>query len=192
MSTGWARTVVALQPWWHVRVEGRENLAARGESVVYVANHRHESDILMLFLLRTRFRWLSKMSVFYVPWLGWSMAAIGYVGVVRGSHESHLRSKQKSLDWLERGTPMLFFPEGTFGDGPQLQFKQGAFRLAQEAGAPIVPIVVEGTNRLFRGRYVLPGNVRIRVLPRVETTGLGAIEIADRTRAVMARALGIA
>lgn len=187
----WARWIVGLQPWWRVRTSGRENLAPPGDSVVYVANHQHESDILMLFYLRTRFRWLSKRSVFYVPFIGWSMWLTGYVGVVRGSHESHIAAKKHSLDHLAHATPMLFFPEGTFGDGKTLQFKQGAFRLAQQAGADIIPITVEGTEHLFRGKLIYPGSVEITVHPRIQNGGRSALELAEDVRAVMAPALGL-
>ena len=190
-STLWARTIVGLQPWWRVRVEGREHLAPRGEAVVYVANHQHEIDILLLFQLRTRFRWLSKMSVFHVPLIGWSMWATGYVGVVRGSHKSHAKSKAQSLAHLAAGTPMLFFPEGTFGDGTKLDFKTGAFRLAQEAKASIVPITVGGSKQLFRGKCVQPGDVHIRVFPRIELEDRTAAELSELARAVMEPALGL-
>jgi len=189
MSTLWARIIIGSQPWWHVRVDGRERLAPPGEAVVYVANHRHEADILVLFLLRTRFRWLSKRSVFRVPLIGWSMYATGYVGVVRGSHASHAASKRHSLRLLERGVPMLFFPEGTFGQGKELAFKQGAFRLAQQAGVPVQPIVTRGTDHLFRGKTVLPARVEIRILDRIETRDRTAAEVSEACRDVMAAAL---
>ncbi len=192
LSSCWARAIVALQPWWHVRVSGREHLAPRGTGVLYTANHQHESDILMLFQLRTRFRWLSKMSLFYLPFLGWSMWATGYVGVRRGSHESHLAAKRKSVEFLKRGVPMLYFPEGTFGDGKSLQFKQGAFRLAQETRVPIVPVTITGTRDLMRGGKVYPARVEITVHERIENDGASAVELAERTREVMEPALGFA
>jgi len=192
LSCLWAAVIVGLQPWWRVRIRGKEHLARPGEGVIYVANHRHEADILMLFLLRTRFRWLSKMSVFHVPVLGWSMWATGYVGVVRGNHQSHVAARDKSLAFLRRGVPMLFFPEGTFGRGEELRFKQGAFRLAQEAGVPIVPVSIRGTDALFRDRrWVAPGRVEIEVLPGIPTRGKIAAEIAEETRERMLPALAL-
>ena len=189
MSTLWARIIIGMQPWWKIRVEGRDRLAPPGEAVVYVANHRHEADILVLFLLRTRFRWLSKRSVFYVPFIGWSMYATGYVGVTRGSHKSHAASKRHSLEILSRDVPMLFFPEGTFGQAKELAFKQGAFRVAQEAGVPVQPIVTRGTDELFRGKSVLPARVDIRILDRVDTAGRSAAEVSEDCRETMAAAL---
>lgn len=190
LSVSWARAIVALQPWWSVSVTGRENLAPRGTGVIYAANHQHESDILMLFQIRTRFRWLSKMSLFHIPLLGWSMWITGYVGVRRGSHESHLAAKRKSAEFLRRGVPMLYFPEGTFGDGKSLQFKQGAFRLAQEEGVPVIPITIRGTRDLLRGMKVFPARVEIAIHERIENEGASAVELATRTREVMEPALG--
>ena len=59
-----------LNPWWKFNIIGKENLAQKNEAVIYVANHQSQADILAIFLLNTRFRWLSKASVFKVPFLG--------------------------------------------------------------------------------------------------------------------------
>ena len=50
--------------------------------------------------------------------------------------------------WLARGVPVMMFPEGTrSADGALLPFKDGAFRLAIEAGADILPVAVFGTRQ---------------------------------------------
>jgi 1-acyl-sn-glycerol-3-phosphate acyltransferase len=49
--------------------------------------------------------------------------------------------------WLDRGVPVMIFPEGPRSkDGNLLPFKDGAFRLAVEHGADLMPIAVCGTH----------------------------------------------
>ena len=46
-----------------------------------------------------------------------------------------------------RGVPIMMFPEGTrSADGALLPFKDGAFRLAIDTHAQVLPIAVEGTH----------------------------------------------
>jgi 1-acyl-sn-glycerol-3-phosphate acyltransferase len=63
---------------------------------------------------------------------------------------------------------MLFFPEGTRSpDGEIKDFKLGAFKLARDTQAPIVPIALHGANNLLpkHGRMPQSAHVRLRVLP---------------------------
>ena len=65
-------------------------------------------------------------------------------GEGRPAKEAMDRCKQ----WLERGVPVIFFSEGTRSpDGKMGPFRDGAFRLALDNGAQIIPIGVCGTRR---------------------------------------------
>ena len=51
---------------------------------------------------------------------------------------------------LQEGKNLIFFPEGTRHEGDTLKpFKRGAFRLSKKTSRPIIPIVVEGANKLL-------------------------------------------
>ena len=45
------------------------------------ANHQSLGDILVLFGLRKHFKWVSKASVFKVPFVGWNMSLNDYIGI---------------------------------------------------------------------------------------------------------------
>ncbi len=65
---------------------------------------------------------------------------------------------------------MLVFAEGRRSKDGRLQaFKRGPFYLAEETGAPIVPVVITGTERMMqKGSWaVTPGVARVRMLPAV-------------------------
>jgi 1-acyl-sn-glycerol-3-phosphate acyltransferase len=169
-SCFWAQLYFYVNPIWSLRVEGREHLPWRGAAVL-VSNHESLGDVLVLFGLYRPFKWVSKASVFKVPFLGWNMSLNGYVPLVRGDKESIAKMMDHCRRWLDRGMPVLLFPEGTRSEDGQLKpFKDGAFRLAIEKGCPVIPIVLTGTaDSLPKHGFVLrqPCRARVRVLPPV-------------------------
>jgi 1-acyl-sn-glycerol-3-phosphate acyltransferase len=98
------------------------------------------------------------------------------------------------LAHLARGTPVLLFPEGTRSPDGRLQpFKDGAFRLAIEAGCPVIPIAVTGTFDAMPKSGILIRNgmrAHVRVLdpisPALYPT---AHALRDAARAAIAAAL---
>ena len=180
LATYWALSISKFNPWWEFKVRGRENLATKDEVVIYVANHQSQADILALFILSTRFRWLSKASLFKIPIFGWGMSAVGYVPVDRSSKSSSEKSIKLSARHLKRGTPMLFFPEGTRSKtGAIGEFKTGAFRLAKSLNIAIVPITVDGCSDMLPKGSIWPRvtKVTITVHPKINSTNLTASEL---------------
>ncbi len=141
----WGSLYVEANPFWSVRVEGREKLPRRGAAVL-ASNHLSLLDILVLYELFRPFKWVSKAELFRVPIVGWTMALNDYVRVWRGDAESVRQMLEHSRRHLARGSPILLFPEGTRSrDGRLQRFKDGGFRLALDAGVPVFPIALSGT-----------------------------------------------
>lgn len=167
-SSFWAQLFFYLQPLWRLRMEGREHLPWEGPAVL-VSNHQSLGDIVVLYGLYRPFKWVSKASVFKVPVLGWNMVLNGYVALERGRGESVRKMMTASRDWLDRGFPVFFFPEGTRSrDGQVQDFKDGAFALSVETGYPLIPIAVAGTADILpkHGYRLSPrADCRVRVLP---------------------------
>jgi 1-acyl-sn-glycerol-3-phosphate acyltransferase len=96
---------------------------------------------------------------------------------------------------LRRGTPVLIFPEGTRSPHGHLQpFKDGAFRLAVEAGCPIIPVALSGTYAtLPKHGFVLRRRMdaRVQVLAPIDPAAHGddPAALRDATRAAIAAAL---
>ncbi|APJ02812.1 lysophospholipid acyltransferase family protein [Silvanigrella aquatica] len=180
LATYWALSIKNLNPWWEFKIKGKDNLAKKNEVVVYVANHQSQADILALFILSTRFRWLAKASLFKIPFFGWGMTAVGYVPVERGSKSSSEKSLKLSAQHLKNGTPMLFFPEGTRSKTGALgEFKTGAFRLSKSLNVPIVPITVQGCADMLPKGSIWPrvNKVTITVHPKIYPDDLTAAEL---------------
>jgi 1-acyl-sn-glycerol-3-phosphate acyltransferase len=167
---GWCHLYLRFWPGWRVRIEGRERIP-RGPCVL-VANHQSMADILALMGLRTGFKFVSKASLFRVPLVGWMMRRLQYVSLDRGKQGSHGDLLVTCGALLAQGQRVLIFPEGTYASGPErLPFKRGAFRLAQRAQVPLVPVVLEGTSALVfeDGPWFSPrGRVTVRVMDALQ------------------------
>jgi 1-acyl-sn-glycerol-3-phosphate acyltransferase len=146
-ATVWAHGCFKANPRWSLEVRGRERFRAAGTAVL-CANHTSQVDILSVSALHGQWRWVSKREMFFFPFLGWAMWAIGTPSVKRGDKESGQKMLAHCRRWLDRGVSILIFPEGTRSPTGDLQaFKPGAFKLALESGRPVLPIVVFGADQ---------------------------------------------
>ncbi|UCF79954.1 MAG: 1-acyl-sn-glycerol-3-phosphate acyltransferase [Acidobacteriota bacterium] len=139
-----------------VRCEGAQHVRS-GQCYIVVANHRSHFDLIALFTtFPAPLRAMAKRPLFHIPLFGWAMALAGYVPVDRTkkSRRPH-GSLEAALDALRRGRNILVFPEGTRNTRPEagmLPFHSGAFRLAKEAGVPLLPVAILGGERALPPR----------------------------------------
>jgi 1-acyl-sn-glycerol-3-phosphate acyltransferase len=179
-------------PPWRLRVEGR--FPGKGPYVV-VANHQSMLDILLLSHLPREMKWVAKEELFRIPWVGWMLRMTGDIPVRRGDPESGGDALARAKAYLARGMSVMIFPEGTRSTkGTMLPFKSGAFRLAIEAGVPILPIAVSGTARGLPkgGPWVRPCRATARILEPVPVDGLrpeDATKLRDAARQRIAETL---
>lgn len=199
LSGVWGRTIISAHPCWHLTMEGTENLPREG-GYILTSNHNSLVDIFAMFFLPSPFRWVSKESLFRVPFLGCAMKWSGHIRLLRDERRSIRHTFGAMLKCLRKGDPVALFPEGTRSrDGELGPFKAGAFRLAIKAGVPIVPVVITGTRDVVvPGTWILKfqkgkWDVRMQVFPPIPPPpdGPGAADqLSDEVRQVIARALG--
>ena len=163
-----------LNPWWHFRTSG---VVVRDPRRPYVAVSNHESyaDIFLLCFLPWEMKWLAKKTIFKIPVMGWLMRMAGDVPLVRGSRESTLGALSRCRERLDARVSVMVFPEGTRSPTDDLlPFKDGAFHLAVQAQAPLLPIAIAGTRDAMAKHSFLVGRTtaECRVLAPIETTGL--------------------
>jgi 1-acyl-sn-glycerol-3-phosphate acyltransferase len=174
-------------PFWHVRIEGRQ--PARG-AFVAVSNHQSFLDIFAMSRQRREMKWIAKEEVFRIPFIGLFFRLSGDIPVLRGDRESGGAALQKARWYLDRGMPVMIFPEGTRSrDGRMGAFKPGAFRLAIEAQVPILPVAVTGSAYgMPKGSpWIRPTLVLIRVLEPVETKGMTGADVVKLMETVRTR-----
>lgn len=165
---------------------------------VMMSNHQSDYDIFVLFrAFPAPMRMVAKVELAKVPILGPGMRAGEFVFVDRDDHGNAMAAMELAADKVRSGVAVWISPEGTQSkDGTLLPFKKGGFVLAEETGAPILPITVEGT------RHVLPPkSTRPRPGKRVDVTFHAPVDprafgdrpaVMDAVRTRIASALGAA
>ncbi|HET8622787.1 MAG TPA: lysophospholipid acyltransferase family protein [Gemmatimonadales bacterium] len=184
-----AVVTAALNPLWRFRSSGTPPPDPRRPYVV-VANHESFADILLVSHLPWEMKWLSKAELFRIPVLGWLMRLAGDIPVRRGEGRSAVEALQACRRVLAGKVSVMIFPEGTRSvTGEMLPFKDGAFRLAVDAGVPILPLALRGTGPALPKRGFLFGRsvAEVRVLEPVETAGLTTKDVPKLRDQVRAR-----
>jgi 1-acyl-sn-glycerol-3-phosphate acyltransferase len=175
-----------LNPLWRFRVSGVMPPDPRRPFVV-VSNHESFVDILLISHLPWEMKWLSKVELLRIPVLGWDMVLAGDIPVERGTRKSALKAMRRCQEVLATRVSVIIFPEGTRSTTDEmLPFKEGAFRLAVDAGVPILPLVVRGTRTALpkHGWRFGKSNAEVRVLPPIETAGLKPKDVPALTAQV--------
>ncbi len=166
----WGSFYFYTNPGWRRSFEGKENIEW-DKTYVLVANHQSYWDILVLYGLYRPFKFVSKESIFKMPFIGFNMILNQYVKIKRGDMKSIKEMMATCRAWLNQGSSILLFPEGTRSEDGELQtFRDGAFRLAIDCNVPVVPIVIEGTYKILNKRTTrirFQSDIRVRVLPPV-------------------------
>jgi 1-acyl-sn-glycerol-3-phosphate acyltransferase len=139
---------------YRLRVRGRERLPAEG-GYVLAANHNSNFDPwpLGIPLFPHRYlRFMGKSELFWPP-LSWIAHAAGAFPVRRGEHDTQAIATAVRL--CREGHVVVMFPEGTrrakgLRKKHQARARTGAARIALEAGVPLVPAAIAGTDRMSR------------------------------------------
>lgn len=144
---------------------------------VFVANHQSMLDVPVLIrALPVPLLFVVKEELLKVPLLGAYLRALGMIFIPRQARRKSLDELSQSARRLAEGKSILIFPEGTRStDGRIGAFKPGAFLPIIDAGAPVVPVALDGPGRILpRGGFrVRPGKIRVAVGEPVPTDGLG-------------------
>lgn len=132
-----------------VNVVGAENIPEG--SCVFVGNHQGNFDILvMLGYIDKPMGFIAKKELEKLPAVNYWMKQIHCVFMDRDDARDSVRSILEGIENIRNGYSMVIYPEGTRSQGPQIgEFKKGAMKLATKSGAPIVPVTINGTYKIF-------------------------------------------
>jgi 1-acyl-sn-glycerol-3-phosphate acyltransferase len=147
-----------------IRTEGLENIPPG--VCIFAANHASNVDPLVFVpAIPRRVSLLAKKEVFRIPILSTALLQAKFVPVDRSDREAALASVDVAVRHLKEGLSFAIFAEGTRSpDGRLRPFKKGTFVMAIQAGVPVVPVSLVGTQNLMRkGHWALyPGEVIVR------------------------------
>jgi 1-acyl-sn-glycerol-3-phosphate acyltransferase len=171
--------MVKSVPAWRFSFEGPKDFRPPTRSVC-VSNHVSNLDPFLLAHSPWEMKFLAKSTLFRIPVVGWGIGLAGDIPLVRGSTTSVKRAMQRAARYVAAGMPVLIFPEGTRSEtDSMLPFKDGAFRLAIEQKAFVVPLAVGGTTKALRKGDWKPGAARGVVLAGtpIDTQGMSLSDV---------------
>ncbi len=177
-------------PAWEIEVQGPLPSDPRRPYVV-VCNHQSLADIPVISHLPWEMKWVVKTELLDVPDFGWLLRLSGDIPVDRKNKESRTRVVGRARDYLRKRCSVMFFPEGTRSrDGRVLRFTDGAFRVAVQEQVPILPLVIDGTRDALpktSWRFDHTSQIRLKVLPPVDTTGRATSDVGVLREQVRSR-----
>ena len=166
----WAKFNAYITPMF-VKVTGKENIE-KNQSYVIISNHQSLFDIFVVYgWLPVDFRWVMKVELRKVPFLGYGCEKMGHVIVDRSNHAKAMASINAAKEKIKDGTSIIFFSEGTRSDDGKLQpFKKGGFRMALDMKLPILPISIVGTKNIVPNNTsgLFPGFVDLVIHKPIE------------------------
>ena len=161
-SSFWASIYLWVWPGLKIKIDGRDKIR-KDVTYMVISNHQSHIDILAYFSVFFHFKWVSKASVFGLPFIGWNMVLNRYIKLKRGDAESIKKMLIECEKTIDRGSSVFMFPEGTRSyDGMTKPFKHGAFTLAQKKKIPILPLAISGTiDMMPKNSLAYSGNHRV-------------------------------
>ncbi len=171
-----------IPPLWRLlyrmEISGREHFPPAGP-VVLASNHRSNLDPFFLGASAPRqIHFMAKAELWKVGALGWLIDKLGAFPINRG--EADRQAVRKALDTLAAGAVLGIFPEGSrqrqggFGD-----IHPGVTLFSLREGVVTIPVVMEGTERIMRGRMIRFPKVRVAFGPPPPPSRAGYGPIAE-------------
>lgn len=181
-----------------IEVRGLQHLDSQ-RNYVFISNHRSYLDTATLFYYTgRRIGIIAKKELLKVPILGYGMGYVNIMAIDRSNRERAIKTMRAATDRIRSGVSFGVFAEGTRAPvGGMLPFKKGAFYMAIEAGAGVVPTAISNTDKLMgKGTGVSrPGKIIIEFLPPVETDEYKSdddvIRLIQIVHGAIARKLGL-
>ena len=152
--------------------------------------------LLLTGVLPAGYVFVAKHEMSQVPLASWLLRRLGIAFVNRENPAQGARDARSILRRAQQGTSFAFFPEGTIPRGGALgPFRLGAFLTAAELQCPVVPISLEGTERVMPDDHrwrVYHHPIRVRIHAPIHPKGRNRPDLAwlrDQARMRIARSL---
>lgn len=164
---------------------GQENLPEKGGYIMY-PNHQGKYDVLGIIFTHKR-----PCSFVMDKFKSHTVLVREFIDLVQGKRLEKNNPRQglqiinEVSDEVSKGTPYILFPEGgyQFNNKNKLgEFKAGSFKIALKSKAPIVPVALFDSYKVFNSFHVGPTTTYIYYLPPIyydEYKDLKTREIAD-------------
>ena len=160
---------------------------------MFVANHASFMDIPFMgaTIGWRNYKFVAKKELEKIPILSLAIKVANNLMVDRKDKKSGLKTLRTGIDYMKAGIHLCTFPEGTRSKtGRVKEFKNGAFKMAHKAGAPVIPLSIVGAHKVQPGHWMFPRmashrNAKVIVHKPIESKGLTEEELAKRVREAM-------
>lgn len=176
-------------PYIRIRYEDLSGSSEPVENAIMILNHRSGSDpFLAAFIPYGKAPVIAiKGWAMQLPFFGFFANLAGYIDVTQQSYEE---TKEQTLKLLKRGNPIMTFPEGTRSGSKEMnQFHGTFFRIAKEAGVPLIPIAIAGNEKVPDRQFrMYTGRILIRRLPAIlpeEIQSTALFPLKERVRRLL-------
>lgn len=151
----WSKAVL----WFygvHVKRDGLEKLPVAGGAIL-IFNHQSHFDIpAVTAFAERRLRYGAKIELFKIPFFGPAIRASGCLPIARENRQEVLRIYEEASEKFREGVIFALAPEGTRQSLPVIgAFKKGPFVFATRGQVPVVPVVIEGADRVMPKGHLL-------------------------------------
>ena len=171
-----------------IKVQGGEHLWSHRPAVFLINHQSSVMDMVIAFrLLERDFTFVAKKEISKVPVVGQMFGLADAIFVDRSNTAKAVEALAPGVEKLRNGISVIFAPEGTRSVTPTVgRFKKGAFRMAMEAGVPVVPMVLRNTGELMwrDSRVARSGTVEVVVHPPIHVAEWSLDELDKRVAAV--------
>ncbi len=177
-------------------VQGLDQIPDAHPYVVVVNHSSYVDAVVLMATLPPGLCYVGKRELGNLSIARFLFERLGVEFVERLDAQKSLEDSDRLLDLVQGGQSVVFFPEGTFGREPGLRpFRMGAFTIAAQAGAAVVPVALRGTRSVLRGEQWLPRPrpVRVTVLSPVYPKGtewLDRLSLREATRTAILQHCG--
>ncbi len=161
----------------HLRVRVEYHILATLPSSPHVIVSLHEglADALCLSQLLLPMRYVARAEIFEWPWIGPALRTMRHIGIEpEQGAASYRKLIAAAKATMQAGESVVLFPQGAVL-GIETAFQMGAFRLARTLRAPILPVVLTGTHRIWEH----PFSSVVRYGQRAAVVVLPAISAAE-------------
>lgn len=132
--------------WFRITITGQENVPTRGAFIVSPIHRSNLDTPVMALVTKRRVRFMGKESLWKSRFGAWYFTNLGGFPVDRGTADRG--AIKATLAVIDRGEPVVMFPEGTRQFGPKVcEMFDGPAYIASRAQIPIVPVGLGGTER---------------------------------------------
>lgn len=140
-------------------VRGLENIPEG--PCVFVSNHQAIFDVFLLVSnIDKQFGFIAKKEIKSYPFIGFWIKSIHSVFMDRSNIREGMKSINEGVERIRQGYSLVIFPEGTRSLKSEMApFHKGSMKLAVKAGAPIVPITLDGTYKVLETGNQVRGHV---------------------------------